>query len=69
MKQYLAGLPTKTEEEVLKHIGWYVEYQSLLSKKKEAILKWRQVKDVCANLTYYLYHLSSVVVVVQSCSG
>ncbi|KAI0208416.1 hypothetical protein LSAT2_006899 [Lamellibrachia satsuma] len=45
MKQFLAGLPTKTEAEVHRHVGWYMEYQGLLAKKKEAIQKWRQKKE------------------------
>ena len=47
MKQFLAGLPTKTEGEVHRHVGWYMEYQGLLEKKKEAIQEWRQKKEVC----------------------
>ncbi|KAK2173565.1 hypothetical protein NP493_865g01015 [Ridgeia piscesae] len=45
MKNFLTGLPTKTEEEIHRHIGWFLEYKSLLAKKKEAIQKWRQKKD------------------------
>jgi len=58
MKNFLTGLPTKTEEEIHRHIGWFLEYKSLLAKKKEAIQKWRQKKDVSTLGSYYvqLYH-------------
>ena len=40
-------LPTKTPKELLHHEQWYVEYMTLMEKKKKAIEEWKEQKVIC----------------------
>ncbi|XP_070542231.1 coiled-coil domain-containing protein 112-like isoform X2 [Ptychodera flava] len=39
------ALPGRTVDDVKKHESWYQEYLSMLDKKKQAIQKWRELKE------------------------
>ena len=45
-------VPTKTPEEILQHEQWYVEYFTLLERKKKAIEEWREQKKVRHSLAF-----------------
>ncbi|XP_057308201.1 coiled-coil domain-containing protein 112-like isoform X2 [Hydractinia symbiolongicarpus] len=38
-------IPTQDEEDILQHIQWYEEYCSLRENKREAIVKWKSLKE------------------------
>lgn len=39
-------LPGITHADVLSHEAWYRTYSTLLEKKKEAILRWKDQREV-----------------------
>ncbi|PIK57318.1 putative coiled-coil domain-containing protein [Apostichopus japonicus] len=45
MDEAASSLPGRTFTDVKEHEAWYQEYTSLMEKKKEAIQKWRLVKE------------------------
>ena len=40
------SIPGRSITDVNAHEAWYQEYTSLQDKKKDAIMKWRAVKEV-----------------------
>lgn len=42
----LASLPGHSGDDVMEHVQWYDEYLTLKESRKEAIHKWRDVKEV-----------------------
>lgn len=56
IKELAGFLPTRSEQEIRDHEVWYQEYASLNEKKKEAIQKWREKKEVrnCA-FVYFMF--------------
>ncbi len=41
------SIPGRNIIDVRQHEKWYQEYLSLMEKKKDAIQKWKIVKEVC----------------------
>ncbi len=46
LKEVVGYIPTKTEDEIHHHEMWYKEYLHLNDKKKDAIHKWKERKEV-----------------------
>ena len=46
LREVVSFLPTKTEQEIRDHESWYQQYLQLNDRKKEAIQKWRDRKEV-----------------------
>ncbi|XP_063051656.1 coiled-coil domain-containing protein 112 isoform X2 [Engraulis encrasicolus] len=45
LREAMAYLPARSQQEVLQHEEWYLKLQDLQEKKKLAILKWRTEKE------------------------
>ena len=43
----LAVLPGHSEDDIMEHVQWYSEYLTLKDSQKEAIRKWKDMKQVC----------------------
>ena len=46
VRELLAYLPTRTEEEIRQHEFWYQQYLDLNEEKKEAIQRWKDKRDI-----------------------
>lgn len=46
IQDLVVSLPTKNETEIRQHEAWFREYEMLRERKKEAIAKWKEDKEV-----------------------
>ncbi|XP_074650032.1 coiled-coil domain-containing protein 112-like [Tubulanus polymorphus] len=45
LKELIPALPTQTEESIIEHETWYLDYLDFNERKKIAIQEWKSVKD------------------------